>query len=304
MRNLFLLFLLVLGLCVITASKKDLSQITWINSLTTTDALDAYLKSTHGMAREGVSLKLPPTPIEPALVVMGRSSAGELTLIECLTRMKKEKKDFQQLFLEVPNEETFNRTMQILKDKVPTVNWITLNTRPFWGPNGFKPAIPPGRIRMGLLRFWLAKNIKKSFGMTTAYVGKDKGYSFQVLDKFSGDYANSNIYSLPSYDFCFDIYHVSHSDLKQLNKTEKRIMKNLGIHIFFINEEMQDKVNMTNFKAYLDTIDVKRSFFNVPDKFRNKLFPNESGSGYKVVDKASVIIVVVFIGRILFKYLN
>lgn len=266
------IYLLLLGVCVfqtcqVTAKDPaDMSHITWTNSLATDEELANFLKSSHGMASEVLSLK---TATKRKVLVMGTNSSGPLTLEHCLTQMKTDR-NIKQLFLEVTDKEIYTEAKKVLNSAQHT--WakssVTLHMRVFKGPNGQEPTITPEDITD------ITDNTRKCFGMTVGYRGKDSGYTDAILDKMKKDWAEYNFDKIPNLVFSVDIYHLSKTPSKVQEKLQA-ILHNVKRHVFTVSQEMQDKVDRKNFMAYLDSIDKKSAYFNWPERFGKVVFRDD-----------------------------
>lgn len=253
-------------------NRNDLSTITWTNSLATEEDLNNFLSETdtHGIAREVLSLKRTSKRTKTGKVVVMGPETSTLTLDKCLKEMKL-KRNNKKLFLEVPSKEIFTEAVKLLTPSTTDGDWITLNLHVFKGPNGNEPEFPLEKMSSEVLAKWPA-NVRKCFGMTIGYEGKEVGYTQAVLDRMEEDWATAGLDKVKDFDFSIDVYHLSKTEEKQQDRLSE-LLHGVTRREFWMGQEKQEDVNVYRFNAFLEenAIDMEQSYLNVPDQLRRDL---------------------------------
>lgn len=263
--------LLLLGLCLLVtqlcSAEEDLSQITWINALATKAELDEYLKSTHGMASEVLSLKTSKRYRDDKKEVVMGSKPDGLTLAACLEGMKKHKKT-KKLFLTVPSLAIYTETVKLLTKDIADGNWITLSLLAFKGANGDDPTWTIDQVNKQISK-WPAK-VMKFFSMTSKYGGTD-GFTREILDKLQNDIESIKEGSW-QFGFTLDLFHLAKSELEHQYYMSV-ILSRFSQYQFFLDPSKVADVDVYKFQEYLNVnnhIPITMSYMNVPDQFRER----------------------------------
>lgn len=248
---------------------KDLSKITWTNSLASKSALEAYLSGPNRMARGTVTMDS-----AQKNAVLGSDPSGDLPFADCINTMKSRRTD-HELKLEIKSLEVFDALVGDLAQLGEKDDWVTLHLDLFAGPAGGVPTVN-AEDAASILEKWPAKVVRLSLGMATGR-GPTKGYTADLLQKMAGEWKKGPFSRLTDMDFSLDIFHMSHTErmvgeavlakLKTVQKIELRL-----------DQAMEGQVDMKTFKIFMEKLEPENCYFNVPESFRIAVFGSASGT--------------------------
>lgn len=256
----------LLGLCLLVAqpaNAADLSQITWTHFLPTEQALTDYLNSTYGMAFDVLRLSTDTPPV----VMMGTNTTGTLSLAKCLKRMKSEGIS-KELFLLVTSMKIYEETVKVLV-KSEATSWVTLKICVFPGPNGHKPVIQPADMKEHM-----KDEVRKFFCFEDDMHDEEHacGYTIEMIEELVKNWKYAGFHLFPDLGFSVDIDHISTVELAVKKAMADFLRKNVQWTEHFLPEEKHHIVSVEYFKAYMEMINVKQSYLNVPEEFREEFF--------------------------------
>lgn len=288
----------LLGLCLLVAqpaSAADLSQITWINSLATEQAVTDFLSSTHGMAEEVLRLSTD----KPPVVMMGRNTTSKLTLAKCLEIIYTQGAISKELFLLVSTMEIYEATVKVL-EQANAKAWVTLKMSVFPGPNGNTPAIQPADMKKHM-----KDEVRKFFGFEDEMHSEEHacGYTIEMLEALVKNWKFAGFHLFPDLGYSVDIDHISTVDMDVKKAMADFLRKNVQWSEHFMPEEKHHLVNVSYFKAYMELINIKQSYLNVNEQFREEFFRSddqttegsETNASGRVLGEIRVIVGVVVI---------
>lgn len=242
---------------------KDLSKITWTNSLASKSDLDAYLKGPHRMAHDTVTMDS-----AKKNAVLGSNPSGELLFADCIRTIKSRRTD-HELKLEIKSLEVFEALVGTLAQLGEKDDWITLHLDLFAGPAGGVPKVN-AEDAASILEKWPAKALRLSLGMATGK-GPVKGYMGDMLQKMAEELMKGPFSKLTNMEFVLDIFHMSRTErlvgeavlakLKLVQRIELRLEK-----------ASEGQVDMKKFKSFMEKLEAENCYFNVPDSFRYAIF--------------------------------
>lgn len=257
--------LLLWSLHAVQGGSVFLPSLTWTNSLSTMDEVQAFLKGSHRMARERICFN-----VEGSSVVMGSSPNGSLLMIDALKEIEKNRQG-HGLMIALPSITTFSKAHQLFKS-VEGFYWVILEFSVTRGPNGGPPAFGALQLDQILTAGVWPKMFNLSLCVTTKNKGREKGYTVQQLKELIGVVvAARNLRGGVPVDLSVDVFHISHSkSFGTIPFTDRLAHLHLRT-----DAEVQDQVNMKGFMYLFNRFGPKRCYLNVPPKLQARIL------GYK-----------------------
>ena len=236
--------------------------MSWTNSLRTPAELKSFLTGKNRMALETVSID------DERKIWMGDKTSRSLSLVDCLQKLKKDRKD-HGIKLDVKSYEIFQEINSILIEYQE--DWITLSFTCFQGPVGSPecPVHPEDVVQIN--SEWPSPRLRKGFAMTTSKeTGPKSAFTTDVLTKFKIDWERHRFDGMGRFDFAIDLYPISMSEPRIADRVrlELKTVERLEVRL---QKEQVSLVNMENAQSFLEKLDLEQTFFNMPDDFKSKL---------------------------------